>query len=61
MLVVSCTGGERGDILNQKLKDDPHILRDMAQVRRDEMDRPRRRSSAASTLARLRRLRAARG
>ncbi|MEI2730689.1 MAG: mycothiol conjugate amidase Mca [Dermatophilaceae bacterium] len=36
-LVVSCTGGERGDVLNEKLKDDPHILRDIAQVRRDEM------------------------
>ena len=34
---MSCTGGERGDILNEKLKDDPHILRDIAQVRRDEM------------------------
>ena len=37
VLVVSCTGGERGDILNPKLLDDPHILRDMVQVRRDEM------------------------
>jgi len=35
--VVSCTGGERGDILNPRLKDDVHILRDLAQVRRDEM------------------------
>jgi mycothiol S-conjugate amidase len=37
VLVVSCTGGERGDILNPRLKDDPRILRDMVQVRRDEM------------------------
>ncbi|HRW18142.1 MAG TPA: mycothiol conjugate amidase Mca [Dermatophilaceae bacterium] len=37
VMVVSCTGGERGDVLNEKLKDDPHILRDIAQVRRDEM------------------------
>ena len=37
VLVVSCTGGERGDVLNPALKDDPHILRDLAQVRRDEM------------------------
>jgi mycothiol S-conjugate amidase len=37
VLVVSCTGGERGDILNPKLQDDPHILRDIVQVRRDEM------------------------
>ncbi len=39
VLVVSCTGGERGDVLNPKLKDDVHILRDLAQVRRDEMRR----------------------
>lgn len=37
VLVVSCTGGERGDVLNPRLADDPHILRDLAQVRRDEM------------------------
>ncbi|NLG22452.1 MAG: mycothiol conjugate amidase Mca [Actinomycetales bacterium] len=37
--VVSCTGGERGDVLNEKLKGDPHIERDLAQVRRDEMAR----------------------
>ena len=35
--VVSCTGGERGDILNPRLQQDVHILRDLAQVRRDEM------------------------
>ena len=39
VLVVSCTGGERGDVLNPQLADDPHILRDLAQVRRDEMRR----------------------
>ena len=37
VLVVTCTGGERGDVLNPKLKDDPHILRDIVQVRREEM------------------------
>jgi len=37
VLVVSCTGGERGDILNPRLADDPHVLRDMAEVRRGEM------------------------
>jgi mycothiol S-conjugate amidase len=37
VLVVSCTGGERGDVLNPKLKDDPALLRDMAEVRRREM------------------------
>ena len=39
VLVVSCTGGERGDILNPRLKDDPRVLRDIAQTRRDEMAR----------------------
>ncbi|MFB9731053.1 mycothiol conjugate amidase Mca [Ornithinimicrobium kibberense] len=37
--VVSCTGGERGDILNDKLKDDADILRDISGVRRREMAR----------------------
>ncbi|WP_338752530.1 mycothiol conjugate amidase Mca [Janibacter alittae] len=41
VLVVTCTGGERGDVLNPKLKDDPHILRDISQVRRDEMEAAR--------------------
>ena len=39
VLVVSCTGGERGDVLNPRLKGDPHIERDLAQVRREEMAR----------------------
>ncbi|MEO5610958.1 MAG: mycothiol conjugate amidase Mca [Ornithinibacter sp.] len=37
VLVVSCTGGERGDVLNPRLKTDAHIIRDLVQVRRDEM------------------------
>ena len=37
VLVVSCTGGERGDILNPRLKDDPELARDIAQYRRQEM------------------------
>ncbi|MEO8850175.1 MAG: mycothiol conjugate amidase Mca [Allobranchiibius sp.] len=37
VMVVSCTGGERGDILNPRLKDNAEILRDMPQVRRREM------------------------
>ena len=37
VIVVTCTGGERGDILNPKLKDDPDLLRDIAQYRRQEM------------------------
>src|SRR4026208_1243875 len=37
VLVVSCTGGERGDVLNPALRNDPEILRDMPEVRRREM------------------------
>jgi len=37
VMVVTCTGGERGDILNPALADDPAILRDMPEVRRREM------------------------
>jgi mycothiol S-conjugate amidase len=37
VLVVSCTGGERGDILNPALKDRPEILANMAEIRRTEM------------------------
>ena len=37
--IVSCTGGERGDVLNEALKGDPAILRDIDRVRRDEMAR----------------------
>jgi mycothiol S-conjugate amidase len=37
VLVVSCTGGERGDVLNPRLQDDAEIQRDLPQVRRREM------------------------
>jgi mycothiol S-conjugate amidase len=37
VLVVSCTGGERGDILNPKLQNAPEVLRDIAEIRRQEM------------------------
>ncbi|MDO5739834.1 MAG: mycothiol conjugate amidase Mca [Ornithinimicrobium sp.] len=37
--VVSCTGGERGDVLNERLKKDPAIQRDITHVRREEMAR----------------------
>ena len=39
VLVVTCTGGERGDVLNPGLVDDARVLDDLAQVRRDEMAR----------------------
>jgi len=41
VLVVTCTGGERGSVLNPKL-DRPEIWADIAAIRRDEMDRARR-------------------
>ncbi|WP_432561117.1 mycothiol conjugate amidase Mca [Kineococcus sp. SYSU DK003] len=37
VLVVSCTGGERGDVLNPRLKDNASLLRDMGEYRRHEM------------------------
>jgi mycothiol S-conjugate amidase len=37
VLVVTCTGGERGDILNPRLRDDPATVGDLAEVRRREM------------------------
>lgn len=39
--VVTCTGGERGDILNPRLKDDPEANADLSAVRHREMDRAR--------------------
>jgi mycothiol S-conjugate amidase len=39
VLVATCTGGERGDVLNPALKGDPDLLRDMAEFRRHEMSR----------------------
>src|SRR5438067_10352289 len=40
VLVVTCTGGERGSVLNPKL-DRLEIWRDMAEIRRAEMNRAR--------------------
>ena len=37
VLVVTCTGGERGDVLNPSLAQDPDLVRDMAEYRRREM------------------------
>jgi mycothiol S-conjugate amidase len=37
VLVVTCTGGERGDILNPALKERPDLLADVPGVRRHEM------------------------
>ena len=41
VLVVTCTGGERGSILNPGLKDRPEIEANIAEIRREEMDRAR--------------------
>jgi mycothiol S-conjugate amidase len=38
--VVTCTGGERGSILNPRM-DRPDVLENMAEIRRQEMDRAR--------------------
>nr|WP_156225476.1 mycothiol conjugate amidase Mca [Pseudactinotalea suaedae] len=37
VLVVTCTGGERGDVLNPKLQNDPEVERDLPGLRRREM------------------------
>jgi mycothiol S-conjugate amidase len=37
VMVVTCTGGERGDVLNPRLAEDPQVLGDLAGVRRREM------------------------
>jgi len=37
VMVVTCTGGERGDVLNPSLAQDPDLVRDMAEYRRREM------------------------
>lgn len=41
VLIVSCTGGERGDILNAAIAKDPAAHRDLAGLRRQEMARAR--------------------
>ncbi|HET6151721.1 MAG TPA: mycothiol conjugate amidase Mca [Marmoricola sp.] len=38
--VVTCTGGERGSVLNPKM-DSPEVLTNIAEIRRAEMDRAR--------------------
>ena len=41
VLVVTCTGGERGDVLNPRLKGNEEIEGNIHEVRRAEMDRAR--------------------
>ncbi len=40
VMVVTCTGGERGDVLNPKM-DRPEVWRDLPEIRRREMERAR--------------------
>lgn len=41
VLVVTCTGGEAGDVLNPKLADDPEIAANLPAIRRAEMEAAR--------------------
>jgi mycothiol S-conjugate amidase len=41
VLVVTCTGGERGDVLNPRLKGDKELERNIREVRKAEMERAR--------------------
>ena len=42
VLVVTCTGGERGSILNPRLQGDPAVLANLSEIRRQEMETARR-------------------
>jgi mycothiol S-conjugate amidase len=41
VLVVTCTGGERGDVLNPRLKGDPELAANIHAVRKAEMEAAR--------------------
>ncbi len=41
VLVVTCTGGERGSILNPRLQHDPYVLAHLGAIRRQEMETAR--------------------
>ena len=60
VIVATCTGGERGSILNPAM-DRPDILANIADIRRQEMDRAREILGVRAGLARLRRLGSTRG
>ena len=40
--VVTCTGGERGSILNPKLEHDESVLANLTKIRRREMETARK-------------------
>ena len=58
--VVTCTGGERGSILNPKM-DRPEVLENITEIRRQEMDAAREILGVRQDWLGLRRLRLARG
>src|SRR5258705_13248577 len=41
VLVVTCTGGERGSVLNPRLKDDPEVAANILRIRAAEMEAAR--------------------
>jgi mycothiol S-conjugate amidase len=41
VLVVTCTGGERGSVLNPRLKDDPYVAANIHAIRAAEMEAAR--------------------
>jgi mycothiol S-conjugate amidase len=41
VMVVTCTGGERGSVLNPKMADRPEILENITEIRRIEMETAR--------------------
>ena len=41
VLVVTCTGGERGSVLNPRLQGDPEVEKNLTDIRRKEMDTAR--------------------
>lgn len=41
VMVATCTGGERGSVLNPKLADDPYVAANISEIRRNEMQRAR--------------------
>jgi mycothiol S-conjugate amidase len=41
VLVVTCTGGERGSVLNPRLKDDPEVAANIHRIRNAEMEAAR--------------------
>ena len=61
VLVVTCTGGERGDVLNPRLQDDPEVLNNMPECAAARWPRAVAIARGAAHVAGLRRLRAARG